>query len=379
MPVFARLFRRASGEGDAPPLLRSAATLVAALDGLPSELLITDPAGEIVYRNAAATAMAVKTATAHGPESLDMLRSVLKRLIRDSRSFPSSELVSAGIGAETMYVEVTVAQMPGGYTVSWRDATDEVRGNQLNHELAERLAEASSSLTEMGEVLTRSAGETSGQAEALSSGSSEMAQSVGEIASRATTAASSTGTAVESARNASDNMAKLQQSSEEIGSITRLITGIAEQTKLLALNATIEAARAGEAGKGFAVVASEVKELAARTAEATQQITRMIDAIQGESSQAMEAINGIVELVTDVADQQTMIASAVEEQSATSNEMSGWIRDVARSVHGSADAADSVREAARTISEQVASLRQRVAAAYDTERADARGASLGAR
>ena len=96
--------------------------------------------------------------------------------------------------------------------------------------------------------------------------------------------------AVDVADATNQTVQKLGDSSVEIGNVIKVITSIAEQTNLLALNATIEAARAGEAGKGFAVVANEVKELAKETAKATEEISQKIEAIQGETKGAVQAI-----------------------------------------------------------------------------------------
>ena len=116
-------------------------------------------------------------------------------------------------------------------------------------------------------------------------------------------------------------MAKLGQSSAEIGLVIKVITSIAQQTNLLALNATIEAARAGEAGKGFAVVANEVKELAKQTAKATEDISRKITAIQADTKGAVDSDRDVSGVINQINDISATIAAAVEEQSATTNEM----------------------------------------------------------
>jgi len=129
-------------------------------------------------------------------------------------------------------------------------------------------------------------------------------------------------------------VSKLGESSTEIGQVIKVITSIAQQTNLLALNATIEAARAGEAGKGFAVVANEVKELAKETAKATEDISRKIEAIQTDSKAAVDAIASISGVINQINEISCTIATAVEEQNATTNEMS---RNVSEAAHGSSE------------------------------------------
>ncbi len=141
-------------------------------------------------------------------------------------------------------------------------------------------------------------------------------------------------------------VSSLGESSAEIGNVVKVITSIAEQTNLLALNATIEAARAGEAGKGFAVVANEVKELAQETARATEDIARRVEAIQSDTTGAVDAINRISAIIERINDFQTTISSAVEEQTATTAEMSRNVTEastgavqIAKNIAGVAQAA----------------------------------------
>ena len=146
-------------------------------------------------------------------------------------------------------------------------------------------------------------------------------------------------TAVDVAARTNAVVGKLGQSSAEIGQVIKVITSIAQQTNLLALNATIEAARAGEAGKGFAVVASEVKELAKATARATEEISRKIEAIQADSRGAVGAIGEIGQIIGQINDISNTIASAVEEQTATTNEIG---RNVMEAARGSAEIARNI-------------------------------------
>ncbi|MEJ5944020.1 methyl-accepting chemotaxis protein [Pseudokineococcus basanitobsidens] len=181
-------------------------------------------------------------------------------------------------------------------------------------------------------VVAAAAEQVSGNVSGVATGAEQMGASISEIAANALGAAELTGRAVDVAHRTSDLVRRLGESSHEIGKVVRVITGIAEQTNLLALNATIEAARAGEAGRGFAVVAGEVKELAQETARATGDITARVAAIQGDTEAAVAAIAEIGEVVDQVNGYQGTIASAVEEQTATTAEMGRGVTEAATGV-----------------------------------------------
>ena len=194
-------------------------------------------------------------------------------------------------------------------------------------------------------VVSAAAEQVSKNVQTVATGTEEMSASIKEIAKNAQDAAKVANTAVRAAETANATVSKLGESSIEIGKVIKVITSIAQQTNLLALNATIEAARAGEAGKGFAVVANEVKELAKETAKATEDIGHKIDAIQTDTQSAVTAIAEISAVINKINDYQNTIASAVEEQTATTNEMS---RNVAEAAKGSTEIAQNITGVATT-------------------------------
>jgi len=196
-------------------------------------------------------------------------------------------------------------------------------------------------------VVSAAAEQVSTNVQTVATGADEMGASIKEIAKNTAEATRVASSAVRTAEATNETISKLGQSSAEIGQVIKVITSIAQQTNLLALNATIEAARAGEAGKGFAVVANEVKELAKETAKATEDISRKIEAIQGDTNGAVSAIGQISQVIAQISDIQTTIASAIEEQSATTNEIG---RTLAEAAKGSTDISKNiggVAEAAR--------------------------------
>ena len=266
------------------------------------------------------------------------------RLIRRQLATVSAALVAVADGDLTVPAEVRSRDELG----QMAQATNRAREGlllsvrKLNHG-AEVLGDVTQRLTtitrrldaeareasEQAGLVAGTAGEVSASVQSVAAGSDEMGASIREISENANNAAQVASGAVSVAQATNDTVAKLGTSSEEIGNVVKVITAIAEQTNLLALNATIEAARAGELGKGFAVVATEVKDLAQETAKATEDIARRVEAIQADTSSAVVAIQEISRIISEINDYQVTIASAVEEQTATTNEMSRSIGEAA--------------------------------------------------
>ncbi|GAA4758910.1 methyl-accepting chemotaxis protein [Modestobacter marinus] len=223
------------------------------------------------------------------------------------------------------------------------------------------MADSSRTATGQAGIVVASAGEVAASVDTVATGSQQMEAAIREISRNASEASRVAGQAVNVAENTTRTVGKLGDSSQEIATVVKLINGIAEQTNLLALNATIEAARAGEAGKGFAVVASEVKELAQETARATEDISQRVEAIQADTAGAVDAIREISNVIGQINDFQATIAAAVEEQTATTNEMNRNVAEAAGSSRSIATAISGLAAGTQQTNEGVAEAQRSAA------------------
>ncbi len=234
--------------------------------------------------------------------------------------------------------------------------------------ISQQLASNAHETSKQSTIVSQASGQVSASVETVSAGAQEMSASIREISKAASDAAQVSQRAVDIVESTNKIVQKLGDSSGEIGQVIKVINSIAEQTNLLALNATIEAARAGEAGKGFAVVANEVKDLAKETSKATEDIAQRIESIQQDTDQAVSAIDEITEVIKRIDDISGTIASAVEEQTATTSEIERNIHEASsrtveinENISGVAQAAEDTSVGASQTSDASGALAQMVA------------------
>jgi methyl-accepting chemotaxis protein len=271
-----------------------------------------------------------------------------KKIISDPNNLPHRAIIQVGPEKLDLLISPIVSD-DGTYLgpmVTWDVVTAKFElVNGLQNTVKE-LNAASSNLIQVSSSLSSSAEETSAQSNTASAASEEinagiqtvatnmeeMSAAIQEITKTTNESSSISNAAMEMAESTNAIIGKLGESSIDIGNVIKVISSIAQQTNLLALNATIEAARAGEAGKGFAVVANEVKELAKQTAQATEDITMKIEAIQEDSKGAVNAIAEISDAINKINGYAGNIAASVEEQAATTSEVSRVVIESAEGI-----------------------------------------------
>lgn len=353
----------------------------------PINTMMAKPDGTLIYLNESAR-RTLKTLEQYLPDRVENLEGrsidifhkdpeVQRRIISDSRNLPHTAKID--LGPEKLRLDISaINDQNGNYLgpmVTWSVITDRFSLVDILNQSSSDLAESASSLITVSSSLTASAEETAAQANTASTASEEinagvqtvasnmeeMVAAIKEITQTTNEASAMSNDAMKMAKSTNEIIGQLGESSMDIGNVIKVISSIAQQTNLLALNATIEAARAGEAGKGFAVVANEVKELAKQTAKATSDITKKIEAIQADSKNAVSAIGEISDAIEKVNGYAGNIAASVEEQAATTNE-------VTRIVTEAAEGVKQINENITQVSEAAANTGKDAANAQDSSR-----------
>lgn len=194
---------------------------------------------------------------------------------------------------------------------------------------AERMSSVAAQAKQQTDAVATASAQAASNVQTVAAATEQLSSSISEISRQVSESSRIASKAVTQVSRSEETVTELAQAANRIGEVVGLINTIAEQTNLLALNATIEAARAGEAGKGFAVVASEVKSLATQTAKATEGITAQVAAIQGSTQEAVDTIKGIGEIIGQMSEIATSVASAVEQQGKATAEIAHSIQEAA--------------------------------------------------
>ncbi len=367
-----------------------AARLLEMVDGMPINIMTADPETfEINYINKTSIETLRPLESLLPCKADDLLGQTIdifhknpshqRQILSDPKNLPHNAKIK--LGDETLDLAVSaIMDKEGNYIgpmLAWTVVTENVRIAERVNEVVAIVASASTEMQSSAQAMSSGAEETARQSQAVSAASEEattnvqtvaaaaeeMSNSISEISRQVTSSSEIATRAVAEAEKTNTTVEGLSEAAQKVGEVVKLISDIAEKTNLLALNATIEAARAGEAGKGFAVVANEVKSLAEQTAKATDEIASQIGSIQTETSGAVEAIAGIGKTIEEVNEIATTISSAVEQQSAATQEIARNCQEAAKgtqevsaNIMGVNSAADETGKQAQQVLEAAGEL-----------------------
>lgn len=305
---------------------------------------ITKPIAQgVAFAQSMANGDLTQTLDIHSKDEVGQLAKALNHMAASLRAmFGQIRDSASALAASSMQLTTTSNQMAAGA----KETTDQ----------SSTVSSAAEHLSANMRNMAAATEQMSVNVKATASATEQMTASISEVAKNAENAAGLAGHTTQLAQDSNHTIANLSESAEQIGKVITVIQDIAEQTNLLALNATIEAARAGDAGKGFAVVATEVKELAKQTAMATEDIRKQIEGIQISVGAAVRSIGEISEAIQQVNGVSRTIASAVEEQSATTKEIANNVMQTANVAQTVAEGIAESATSSRQISENVSGV-----------------------